>query len=284
MSTFVAALPMYDWPEVRDEVDAWWGRLRALLRESGIDAPEHLTRRNCDLPAVRGGVRDWAGRAAIAPSPATLQPDELDLPTLWRHPALLVANTCWGPMEAGLQPHVRVVGQTSYDGVDGGKGETYSSAIVMRKGAAPVSGDTRPLVDGAPLVPVGLLRGKRLAFNTPDSMSGVIALRRNLVHLEAIRNEGEFHGFWSSLVETGGHRLSVRAVAEGRADVAAIDCRSWALARRFEPAAKDLLVVGWTGRRRGLPLISAAGTPDDVLVALRSALAASQPSSRSSSG
>ena len=56
---------------------------------------------------------------------------------------------------------------------------------------------------------------------------------------------------------TGGHRASIRAVAEGRADVAAIDCRSWQLARRFEPAARELHAVGWTRRSKGLPFICA---------------------------
>lgn len=254
---------MYDWPELRAETDARWAALRDRLRERGIDAPDSLARRNAEMPPVPGGIRDEAGHV-IAPDPATLPPDELDLPTLWRHPSLLVCDTCWGPMETGLAAHVHVVGQTRYDGIEGGEGELYSSAIVMRGSADQPSPD-----DGDPLIPIDRLRGKRLAFNGPDSMSGVMALRRNLVHLDAIRNEGEFRDFWSALVETGGHRLSIRAVADGRADVAAIDCRSWALARRFEPAASALAVVGWTGRRRGLPFISAGGTPDDVLESLR---------------
>ena len=126
--------------------------------------------------------------------------------------------------------------------------------------------------DGDPLIPIDRLRGKRFAFNGPDSMSGIMALRRNLVHLGAIRNEGEFRRFLERIGGDGGHRLSIRAVADGRADVAAIDCRSWALAQRFEPAASALAVVGWTGRRRGLPFISAGGMPDDTLETLRPVL------------
>ena len=62
---------------------------------------------------------------------------------------------------------------------------------------------------------------------------------------------------FSSRIETGGHRASIRAVATDMADVAAIDCRSWAMARQFEPAARALAVVGWTARRKGLPFIAA---------------------------
>jgi ABC-type phosphate/phosphonate transport system substrate-binding protein len=44
-------------------------------------------------------------------------------------------------------------------------------------------------------------------------------------------------------VETGGHRQSVQAVADGRADVAAIDAVCWALAGRHEDAAVEKLRV-----------------------------------------
>src|SRR5690242_15236503 len=98
MSTFVAALPMYDWPEKRDEVDAQWARLRDAFRQRGIDAPEAVVRCNRELPAVPGGIRDAAGEV-IAPDPARLPPEELDFHALWLSPALLFGQTCWGPME-----------------------------------------------------------------------------------------------------------------------------------------------------------------------------------------
>ena len=103
---------MYDWPEARASIDAEWEGLRARLQQAGIDAPEKLVRRNADLPAVPGGIRNGEGRA-IAPDPATLPPGELDFPALWKHPALLLAQTCWGPLEEGLARHVVVVGQPS---------------------------------------------------------------------------------------------------------------------------------------------------------------------------
>ena len=86
-------------------------------------------------------------------------------------------------------------------------------------------------------------------------MSGIIALTRDLAAM------GENLDIFSERIESGGHRNSIVAVAEGMADVAAIDCRSWALARRFEFAAKAVRVVGWTARRKGLPYIAALGSP-----------------------
>jgi len=254
MSDFIAALPMYDWPEMRGEVDAQWGRLRTLILQHGIPAPATLVRRNADMPPVSGGIRNASG-AVIAADPAALPPDELDLPTLWRHPRLLFGQTCWGPMETtGLNGEVRVLGQPSYDGIEGGSGDHYSSAIVMRRGE--VTADDAHAPDGdMPLIPLDLIRDKRLAFNSHDSMSGFIGISRDLAAL------GEGLRIFSDRIESGGHRNSIVAVADGRADVAAIDCQSWALAQRFEPAAREVMVVGWTGKRKGLPYITALSSP-----------------------
>lgn len=264
MSNFVAALPMYDWPEMRSEVDAQWARLRDAFRQRGIDAPQIIARVNADLWPVDGGIRDAAGKV-IAPDPATLPPDGLDFHGLWLHPALLFAQTCWGPMELGLSEHVQVVGQPSYDAYEGGQGELYSSAIVMRADGSP---SVRAPDDGSPLVPLDLLRNMRFTFNHSDSMSGFVGLTRDL---EAL---GESLNIFSERSESGGHRASIVAIAEGKADVAAIDCQSWALARRFEPAAQKVAAVGWTRRRKGLPFITARATPEKIVVALREAVAA----------
>ncbi|MEQ9179584.1 MAG: phosphate ABC transporter substrate-binding protein, partial [Nitratireductor sp.] len=35
MSAFIAALPMYDWPECRAETDAQWAALAGRLRAAG---------------------------------------------------------------------------------------------------------------------------------------------------------------------------------------------------------------------------------------------------------
>jgi ABC-type phosphate/phosphonate transport system substrate-binding protein len=265
MSEFVAALPMYDWPEVRAEVDAEWAAIRDRLRAAGIEAPNGLTRRNGDLPAVPGGIRDTAG-TVVAPDPATLPPDELDLATLWRHPRLLLAQTCWGPLEmTGLAACVTVVGQPDYSDVEGGDGSFYSSAIVMRRSARSSEGPATPSAsridlphEGEGRLPLNLLRGGRLAFNGRDSISGYLALQRDLEEV------GESLAIFAGTVEAGSHRGSALAVVEGRADVAALDCRSWSLFSRFHPEAEKLSPVGWTSPRKGLPYVCAVALPADV--------------------
>lgn len=217
MSEFIAALPMYDWPEARAETDAEWAAIRARLLAAGVPAPQHLTR-------------------------------GIDMHAIWRQPNLIFAQTCWGPLELGLVPDVTVIGQPDYSAFEGGAGELYSAAIVMRRGYRP-----QPERKGtAAAIPLDLVRGKRFAFNSEDSMSGILAITRDLSAI------GEsFETVFAERIETGAHRASIRAVAEGKADVCTIDCRSWALAKRFEPATQTLEVVGWTGMRKGLPYIAA---------------------------
>lgn len=249
MTEFISALPMYDWPEMRAAVDAQWAEIRAALLAEGIDAPEHLVRRNADMPAVPGGILDRWGKV-MAPDPATLPPDELDLGTLWRHPKLLFGQTCWGPLQRELIfLEVEVLDQPDYSDVLGGAGKRYRSAIVMRRDPNG-EGDVAPPADGLAQIPIELLQGKRLAYNEAHSWSGVLGLQRDLM----IAGQPAF--VLSDHLQTGGHRLSIRAVAEGRADYAAIDCRTWDLVRRFEPAAADVQVVGWTTLHPGLPYIS----------------------------
>jgi ABC-type phosphate/phosphonate transport system substrate-binding protein len=227
-----AALPMYDWPEARSETDQEWSKIRDALRAQGLEAPDHLVRRNTELPPNSDS------------DTGNLLPNDLDLMAAWTHPQLLLAQTCWGPMQQGLDAHVVVVGQPDYSRYDGGKGPLYSSAVLMRRGASPTSSPTS-LKDILPL-----LTDKRLAFNSTDSMSGFLALERDLGAI------GSSLDIFGEKVETGGHRASIRAVAEGKADVCAVDCRTWDLAKRFEGKAGEVEVVAWTELRRGLPYVT----------------------------
>jgi ABC-type phosphate/phosphonate transport system substrate-binding protein len=230
MTPSIAALPMYDWPEVRAETDAQWSRIRGVLREAGIAAPEALTR------------------------------DTGDLYDFWRRPDILFAQTCWGPMGDGLAEEVHVIGQPDYSDVEGGEGELYRSVVLMRSDAfdGEQQGSMAPSIASLS----EMIRGRRFAYNVPDSMSGYLALLADLGSLD----------LFSEQIATGGHRASIRAVAAGRADVCAIDCRSWALAQRHEPAAAGLVPVGWTSPRKGLPYITGRQTPLEALATMRAAL------------
>ncbi len=68
-------------------------------------------------------------------------------------------------------------------------------------------------------------------INGRDSQSGYSALRAIVA---PYAGGGRM---FSDVSVSGSHRASLRAVAEGRADVATIDAVCWAMAERHEPAA-----------------------------------------------
>ena len=229
MSTFIAALPMYDWPETRAATDAEWARFCALLparRHRRAARPSSGAMPTCRRCPAASATRDGK---VIAPDPATLPPDELDFQTLWRHPNLLLCpdllgadgaragRACAGGRPAELRRLRGRAGAALFErDLDAGGARRACCAACRRQRRSSRS---------------TCIRGKRFAYNSLDSMSGIIAPTRDL---EAL---GESLDIFSERIETGAHRASIVAVAEGRADVCAIDCRSWHMAKRHEPQA-----------------------------------------------
>ncbi len=171
----------------------------------------------------------------------------------WRSAELLLSQTCGYPLTHGLAGAVDLVATPCYR-VRGAEGSDYCSLIVI----AATSGRTG-LAD---------LRGSIAAFNTEDSMSGMLALKAVVAPLA---RQGRF---FSRVIRSGAHLASMQAVADGRADVAAIDCVSHALAERHLPGlAKKLKVIAETPKVPGLPLITARGRSGPERTRLARALA-----------
>lgn len=189
-------------------------------------------------------------REAGVPAPAELDRDRAPH-EVWTDPALLLSQTCAWPFVTRLRGTVQLVGTPVYD-VPGCAGGLYSSFLVAH---ADADGDS-----------LAAFRGRHFAINSRDSLSGFVAFRH------AMRSEGlaEDEVHW---VETGGHRNSVRAVASGGADLAAIDAVCWALAGRHESEAVGRLrVVNRTPLRPGLPLVTAASADVMVVARIRTAI------------
>lgn len=198
----------------------------------------------------------WAAVAERLEAQGLRIPRDLDRQTdreaVWRDPGLILSQTCAWPYITRLRDTVRLVATPAYD-VDGCAAGFYSSFLITRGDEA---GDQ-----------VSAFRGRRFAVSNRDSLSGFVALR------SAMQAEGLGEGdvAW---VATGGHRDSVLAVAEGRADLAAIDSVCWALAGRHErDAVGRLRVINRTPLRPGLPLITAGGAGDALVNVLRIAIA-----------
>ena len=112
----IAALPMYDWPEIHSATDSLWGALATALRDRGIAAPSALDR-------------------------------TLDMTTIWSHPDLLFAQTCGYPLMTGLCGNAQLVATPCYR-VSGCDGPFYSSWLIARRSgplAHPIDAIGRPV-------------------------------------------------------------------------------------------------------------------------------------------
>lgn len=212
--------------------------------------------------ALWAGLRD-ALRAEGLPAPDALARD-LPLETVWRDPRLALSMTCGLPLVSGLAGAATVLGAFDYGLPDTPPGN-YRSAIVVR------ADDPRDSLTA--------YRGATLAFNSRDSQSGFGAI---LHHVAPLARDGRF---FARAVETGAHAASAPAVAEGRADIAAIDAVSWRLFRRFRPEAAALRVLMLSDPTPGLAVITAPGTdPAPARRAIVAALAALAPAVRAELG
>lgn len=191
------------------------------------------------------GIRDnLRGRGIAAPGTLTRERPAFDI---WTDPALVLAQTCGLPYRTRLHGQVSLVGTPDHGLADCPPGY-YFSAVVARADAPPAAG------------------AGRLAFNARLSQSGYAAI---MLHARQ-------HGWqFGELVETGSHHASAQAVAEGRADIAAIDAVSWAQMRRWDRFTDDLQVVAHTAPTPALPFIAAPNAPSEALFkAIGTAIAA----------
>ena len=167
----------------------------------------------------------------------------------WTNSGLFLSQTCGLPYRARLHDKVTLVGTPVHD-LPCAAGHYYS-VIVSRSDMGPVPEEPS------------------LAVNDPLSQSGWAAA----------------HGFaqdqglaYSRITETGAHVASAKAVAEGRADLAAIDAVTWKLIQRFEDFSSDLAVIDQTPPTPALPYITRAGAePAPLYDALARAIDALAP-------
>ena len=200
----IAALPMYDRPELRAETDRYWALIREELAARGIAAPGELRR------------------------------GDVELMPHWEDPDLILSQTCGFPFRARLHGQVALVGTPDF-GNEGCPAGYYRSILIA---AADDPRDGLAAFDGA-----------RIAYNDGLSQSGWAA-PMNFAAAQGIRLRPG--------LETGAHRGSVQAVAEGRAELAAIDALTWTLISEFEDVSR-VKVIGATDPTPALPYITAQG-------------------------
>lgn len=186
-------------------------------------------------------------------------PDKLtradDLFSLWRDPALIVGQTCGWPYANLLSDDVAAFGRFDHRLPHAPAGNYYS-LYICKCGEQRTAGE---ILDS----------DSTIAVNSLDSQSGFRVLRE-------IDSSFFSQSFSERLCESGSHRQSIRLVANGEADFAAIDAVSFEIARRFEPSAiAKLEILGHSSPKPSLPLVTAVSNvevADKIFAALQASV------------
>ena len=198
----------------------------------------------------------WASIAARLTDAGVRAPGRLtrrgDLVALWQHPGLIFGQSCGYPYMTALRDSVTLVATPDYS-FPGCEGASHRSFIIRR------------LND--PRRTLGEFRGAVAALNAHDSNTGMNLFRATVAPIAAGAP------FFRTTLVTGSHEASVEAVAEGRADLASIDCVSFALLGRGRPELIErVAVVAESPASPCLPFIASASLPPSTIAAVREAL------------
>ena len=200
----IANLMMYQRPELVDAHNRYWQLIRAGLTEANIQSPEALSQ-------------------------------DAEEFFVWKHPELVLSQTCGMPYRTWLHDKVELVGTPDF-AVTGCPPGYYRSALIVR------ADDPRTHVEA--------FQDAMFAYNQTFSQSGYAA---PYWHVKPL-------GFWfENRLHTDQHLQSAKAVSEGRADIASLDAVSWRNIENYEPFAHKLRVLDWTAPTPGLPMITARG-------------------------
>jgi len=188
-----------------------------------------------DMPALQpANDRFWAAiHNALGHGPTHLTRDR-DFWEIWTSPDLIFAQTCGMPYRTRLHDRVQLVGTPDY-GLPNCPPGYYYSVFVARED------DSRALKD---------LAAQGFAYNEALSQSGWAA---PITHLSALGLKP------ARVLETGGHAQSAKAVANGQADLAALDALTWRLLKEHTDLGGRLRVVDVTGASPALPYITSKG-------------------------
>ena len=177
-----------------------------------------------------------------------------DLAAHWRRPGLVFGQTCGYPYVTGLK-----------DAVDADRDARIRISRLRRRFASKLHRSAAPATRAARL---SEFRGATAALNAWDSNTGMNLFRA------AIAPVAGGAPFFRAIVVTGSHEASMAAVAEGRADLASIDCVSFALLERGRPDLIERVAVVAESRALAEPAVhrERASLGRSTIAAVREAL------------
>ena len=175
------------------------------------------------------------------------------LKELWTDPNLFISQCCGLDVVKNYTRHL-VPLATPLTTADGANGPRYRSKIIVHEDSIASCMED--------------LRGKICVVNGPESHSGMNALRALIAPIS------EGRPFFAEVRESGAHADSIAMVASGEADVAAIDCVTFALLDRHRPTATQAVrVLTHTDFGPGIPYVTRTDTDLETVELMREAIA-----------
>lgn len=211
-----------------------------------------------DFEEMRGAHETlWKGvarkleRAGMEGVPAVLDQSR-SVHELWTDPGLLLSQCCGADLVGRYAGTLALVATPLYN-APGCDGCLYSSVVLV--------------AENSPATEVSDLRNAVCGVNSPESHSGANALRGLVAPLS---RRGRF---FSRIVTSGSHPASVAAVARREADIAAIDCVTYACLERYRPSLlQGTRRLCYTASAPGIPFVTRAGSGPDRIRQLQGAL------------
>lgn len=211
-----------------------------------------------DMPEVRKALDSlWAGlarylaREGLPDVPAKLTHGRT-LRSFWNDPGLIISQCCGYDIVYGYAGKLRPIATPHY-GAHGCRGSKYSSVVIVAEDCAATD--------------VLLMPGAVCVINGPESHSGMSSLRGLVA---PVSRDGRF---FSQVKVSGSHAASLAMIRLGEADVAAIDCVTYALMEAYRPAAlAGTRKLGRTYRASGIPYVTRWNVDEDTVRRMRSAL------------
>ena len=157
-------------------------------------------------------------REQLGYGPAKLTHDN-DPWYIWQSHELVFSQTCGLPFRACLHDKVQLIGTPDY-GLTGCPAGHYNSVIVVSSAST--------------IQDLKSLTGQYMAYNEGLSQSGWAAPQAHLKQTNISFKTGPC---------TGSHKASAQAVADGKADFAAIDALTWEMLRANIPEVTDKIRV-----------------------------------------
>jgi ABC-type phosphate/phosphonate transport system substrate-binding protein len=211
-----------------------------------------------DMSEVRSSLDSlWAGlvlhlkRQGLNDAPSQIQHDQ-NITDLWNDPDLWFSQCCGYDIVRRYDGILRPVATPHY-GAPGCDGCDYASNVVVAEDCE--ADDVLEMF------------GARCVVNGLESHSGANALKA----LVAPRNRNG--RFFSSVTVSGTHIASLEMIRKGTADVAAIDCVTYALLESYRPEAlAGIRKLGRTYRAPAVPYITRCGVDSEKIERFQTAI------------